>query len=61
MGTAGYADGSHVHISCFRGKYSPSMKINNDGEDAVDAWNAFFLPKDIEVIDDYGYMWTYSD
>ena len=61
MGTAGYAAGSHVHISCFRGKYSPSMKINNDCEDAVDAWDAFFLPKDIEIYDSYGFMWTYAD
>lgn len=61
MGTAGYANGSHVHLSCFRGKYSPSMKVNNDGEDAVNPWNAFFLPKDITVYDDYGLPWVYNN
>lgn len=60
MGTAGYAVGSHVHISCFRGKYSPTMKVSNDGEDAVDPWNAFFLPTGITVYDSYGLPWIYD-
>lgn len=60
MGTAGYAVGSHVHISCYRGKYSPSMKINNDGEDGVLPQNAFFLPKGIKIYDSYGLAWIYD-
>lgn len=60
MGTAGYAEGSHVHISCFRGEYSPSMKIANNGDDQVNIWDAFFLPEDISVADDYGFAWVYD-
>lgn len=60
MGTAGYAEGSHVHVSCFRGEYSPSMKISNLGEDAVNIWDAFFLPADIPVSEDYGFAWMYD-
>ncbi len=60
MGTAGYALGEHCHISCYRGKYSPSMTIENDGPDAVNAWEAFFLPTDIAIRDDYGFPWIYA-
>ncbi len=60
MGTAGYADGAHVHISCFRGEYSPSMKISNLEENAVNIWDAFYLPEDIPIKDDYGFAWVYA-
>ena len=59
MGTAGNATGDHCHISCFRGEYSPSMKISSPGPEAVDPWDAFFLPKDIQVSNGYGYPWVY--
>lgn len=59
MGTEGNAEGEHCHISCFRGEYSTSMKISNPGENAVNPWEAFFLPKNIEIRNDYGYPWVY--
>lgn len=61
MGTAGFAYGSHVHISCYRGKYSQSMKITGDVDDGVDAWDAFFMPSGIEVYDDYAIPWVYDN
>ncbi|MBQ7715107.1 MAG: RICIN domain-containing protein [Clostridia bacterium] len=60
MGTAGYAEGAHCHISCFRGQYSPSLKISNLGPEAVDAWDAFYLPNDITVRIDHEYPWVYA-
>ena len=60
MGTAGYADGAHVHISCFRGEYSPDMKISNLDINAVNIWDAFFLPPDIYIRDSYGFAWIYD-
>ncbi len=59
MGTEGNANGEHCHISCFRGEYTPSMKISNPGEEAVNPWEAFFLPSNIEIRIDYGYPWVY--
>ncbi|MBQ7715660.1 MAG: peptidoglycan DD-metalloendopeptidase family protein [Clostridia bacterium] len=59
MGTAGNAEGEHCHISCFRGEYSPAMKIDNLGPEAVNAWEAFFLPANITVRIDYGFPWIY--
>ncbi len=61
MGTAGFALGEHCHISCYRGKYDPSMTIENDGDNAVNAWEALFLPAGITVKDDYGFPWVYAD
>ncbi len=60
MGTAGYAEGEHCHISCFRGQYSTDMKISNLGPEAVDAWDAFYLPEDITVRIDYELPWVYA-
>ena len=60
MGTAGYAEGEHCHISCYRGKYRPDMTIENDGPDAVNAWQAFFIPQGIEIRNDYGYPWVFA-
>lgn len=60
MGTAGYASGAHVHISCYKGEYSTDMKIANTDDNAVNIWNAFFLPSDIYVRDDYGFAWVYD-
>ncbi len=59
MGTAGNATGEHCHISCFRGEYSPSMKINSSGPEVVNAWEAFFLPNNIQIKNDYGFPWVY--
>ena len=59
MGTAGNATGDHCHISCFRGEYSPSMRISSPGPEAVNPWEAFFLPNDIQIRIDYGFPWVY--
>ena len=60
MGTAGNAEGAHCHISCFRGEWSEALKINNMGPEAVDVWDALFLPSDITVMIDYGFPWVYA-
>lgn len=60
MGTAGNAEGVHCHISCYRGEYSPSMKIDNLGPEAVNAWEAFFLPSDIEIRLSYDFPWVFA-
>ncbi|MBR6917816.1 MAG: hypothetical protein IKN38_06485 [Clostridia bacterium] len=62
MGTAGYAEGKHCHISCFRGKYSESMKIECEEGDAnaVLPYDAFFLPKDITMYLDEDLPWIYE-
>lgn len=60
MGTAGYALGEHCHISCCRGKYKPTMKVDNTGPEAVNPWEAFFLPQDITVRYDYDFPWVYA-
>gem|GEM_PF-2142847 len=60
MGTAGYADGVHCHISCYRGEWSPSLKIDNLGPEAVNAWEAFFLPRNIEIRISYDFPWVFA-
>ena len=60
MGTAGYAEGEHCHISCYRGKYTPSMTVENDGPEAVNAWEAFFLPDGITIGDAHDLPWIYA-
>lgn len=60
MGTAGFALGEHCHISCSRGKYSPSLKVDNTGPEAIYVWEALFLPKDIAVRFDYDLPWVYA-
>ncbi len=59
MGTTGNATGDHVHISCYRGEYSPAMRISNPGPEVVNAWDAFFLPNNIEIRVSYDYPWVY--
>ena len=59
MGTAGNATGDHCHISCFRGEYSPSMRISSPGPEAVNPWEAFYLPTNIVIKIDYGFPWVY--
>lgn len=61
MGTAGYAKGRHVHISCYRGEYSKDMKIENNGDTAVNIWDAFFLAKDIKIKDAYKMPWVWDE
>lgn len=61
MGTAGFTMGEHVHISCYRGEYSKSMKVDNTDDNAVNIWDAFFVPEDITVRDDYGMAWVYDN
>lgn len=53
-GDFGVSSGKHVHVAVYRGKYNGSMKC---GSGDVFAEDAFFLPDDIYIYDDYGLDW----
>lgn len=54
-GDFGVSSGKHVHVAVYRGRYSTSMRC---GSGDVFAEDAFFLPDDTYVYDDYGLNWT---
>ena len=60
MGTAGGAEGSHVHISCFDGKYdSASMTLYANTDSTVYITDALFLTEKSRIVDDAWLNWVY--
>ncbi len=53
-GDYGISSGKHVHVAVYRGKYNESMNIGNGD---VYAEDAFFLPDDTYIYNDYGIEW----
>lgn len=53
-GDYGVSSGKHVHVAVYRGEYNPSMRI---GDGDVYAEDAFFLPDDTYIYNDYGLNW----
>ncbi len=53
-GDYGVSSGKHVHVAVYRGEYNPSMRC---GSGDVYAEDAFFLPDDTYVYNDYGLNW----
>lgn len=54
-GDYGISSGKHVHVACYRGQYNSSMRLGNGD---VYAEDAFFLPDDTYIYNDYGLDWT---
>jgi len=54
-GDYGVSSGKHVHVACYRGQYHSGMKL---GSGDVYAEDAFFLPDDTYIYNDYGLDWT---
>lgn len=54
-GDFGISSGKHVHVSCYRGQYNSSMKLGNGD---INAEDAFFLPDDTYIYNDYNLDWT---
>ncbi len=53
-GDYGISSGKHVHVAVYRGEYNGSMRC---GSGDVFAEDAFFLPDDTYVYNDYGLNW----
>ncbi len=53
-GDYGISSGKHVHVAVYRGEYNGSMRC---GSGDVFAEDAFFLPDDTYVYNDYGLSW----
>ncbi len=54
-GLKGIASGAHIHVSVYKGKYNSNMHI---GHGNVNAEDAFYLPDDTYIRNDYGLDWT---
>jgi len=54
-GDYGVSSGKHVHVACYRGQYHKKMRL---GSGDVYAEDAFFLPDDTYIYNDYGLEWT---
>ncbi len=54
IGNYGVSSGLHVHVACYRGQYYYGMQL---GSGTVYVEDAFFLPDDTYVYNDYGLDW----
>ncbi len=61
MGVAGVAEGSHVHISVFRGQYDESMALTGIVDSSIFAENAFTVQSGIYVRSTGGIDWTWTE
>ena len=65
-GTAGHADGNHIHLECGRGKFMGSGWYQNSYgkwciNNGVMPYDALFLSSSTKVINGYGYNWRYAN
>jgi hypothetical protein len=65
-GTAGNASGNHVHLEIAKGKFTGTGWYKNSKgywvlNNSVPPWTAFWVPGDVQILNDYAYNWRKED